>query len=383
MRKSIRLGRPKVGFLESQALLKVMKSGQLTSGPQGDALERDWANLHGVQHAVAVSSGTAALELALRAVGVGPGDEVITPAFSWVATANAVTALGARAVFCDLEPHGFLMDINRIPALLTRKTKAVIIVHQFGEIVDISPIKEVLRKNGVSVVEDAACAVGAAVTAGIAGQIGDVAAFSLHPRKTVTCGEGGIVCTGDAKVAEFVTAFRNHGVLKTAKTGPSASRAVGLNDFSDFGMNYRLPETSASIARIQLRRLPKLLASRQKLAQLYQIALRDFFWLEPPQERKSEIVSNWQSFVITLKHDKQNLQTKLISFLRNRGVEASIGSVAIHLTPFYATPGLDSLANSERAYSRSVALPLHPGLRARHINFVVRQLTLFEREFLC
>jgi perosamine synthetase len=262
------IARPSLGEDELEAVRQVLESGWLTQGPWVRRLETEFATRHGVRHAFAVTSCTTALHLALLALGIGPDDEVIVPAFTWVSTANVVVHCGATPVFVDIAEDGFNIDPSRLAAAVTARTRAVIAVHLFGLTAEMDRLRAVLPDH-VPLIEDAACAAGADFQGRPAGSLGLMGCFSLHPRKSITCGEGGLITTNDAALAARIDTFRNHGASISEEARHRGPRPYDLPEFKIFGYNYRLTDIQAAVAVVQLGKLDQFIAERDVLARRY------------------------------------------------------------------------------------------------------------------
>lgn len=352
----IRITRPHLADAEARAVTGVLASGFLVQGPTVARFEERVAALTGAPHAVAVSSGTAALHLALLAAGVGPGDDVVTSAFTFPATANVVELVGARPVLVDIDPTTFNLDVAGVEAAVTARTRAIVPVHEFGLMADMEAIGHLASRRGIPVVEDAACALGASQSIGgqrvPAGAAGDLACFSFHPRKSVTTGEGGAITARDAAIAGRLRRLRNHG-LEPGRDGL---------DVVEPGFNYRMTELQAALGLAQAERLAWALDERRRLAARYDEALADVAWLQRPHEPKHRAHA-WQSYVVLLEDgiDREGL----IARLAERGVEAVRGAYAVHRLRFYRerygyAPGRFPAASA--AHDRALALPLWPDM---------------------
>jgi perosamine synthetase len=269
---TIPMAHPDIGPAEESAVLRVLRSGQLAQGGEVEALEAEFANRVGAGFAVCVSSGTAALHAALAAAGVGAGDEVITVAFTFVASVNPILMLGGTPVFVDIEQDSFLIDIRGVVDALSRRTRAIIPVHLYGQPVDVDEMRTACAGADVVIVEDSAQAIGASYRGVRVGALGDAAAFSLYATKNITAGEGGIVTTNQADVAAFVRKFRQHG-MKTRYS------------YDGLGFNYRMTDLQAAIARSQLARLDQITARRQAIARRYTSVLSEVADIRCPEER--------------------------------------------------------------------------------------------------
>ncbi len=325
--KPIPIALPTVGEPEWQALRSCFESGWLTQGPQVRAFEQAFAKAHGVPHAIATTSCTTALHLALTAMGIGPGDEVIVPAFTWVATANVVFHCGATPVLADVDPSTFNLDPAGLPALRSERTRAVIPVHLFGLCADVPAVRELLP--GVAILEDAACAVGARLDATPAGGLGDAGAFSFHPRKTLTTGEGGMVTTGDPELAERMVRLRNHGASVSEEERHHGPQPYRLPDFDVAGFNYRMTDLQGAVGRVQLQRLEELLAGREKAAAFYADSLADLEWLHTPRPPAAGR-HGWQSYVCLVDESRAPLsRNRMMERLQERGIATRPGTHAL------------------------------------------------------
>lgn len=351
----IRLAQPAIDERDIAAVSGVLESGWLIQGAEVRAFEQELSELTGAAHAVAVSSGTAALHLGLLALGVGPGDEVAVAAFSWPAPANAIVMAGARPVFVDIEPRTLGMNPELLGSVLAARPsiKAVIPVHAFGAIADVAGIMGAAQARGIPVLEDAACAIGVHLDGCSAGTWGIAGCFSFHPRKVVTTGEGGAVVTNDRALADRVRALRNHG-LDPNNPAP---------DFTMAGLNCRMTDFQGALGRVQLSKLPELLAARRTAASWYADALADVP-VERPHSATPES-HNYQSYVVLLPSALAPHRDSIIQRLRRAGVEATIGTHHIPLTGYYQRefgyrpgdfPVTDDIA------ARAVSLPMHHAL---------------------
>ncbi|MDB4968470.1 MAG: DegT/DnrJ/EryC1/StrS aminotransferase [Myxococcales bacterium] len=353
------MARPLMGPEEAAAVARVLASGWVMQGPEVEAFEADFARAVGAPHAAAVSSGTAALHLALLAVGVRPGDEVVTVSHSFIATANSVRLCGATPVFVDIEAGTFNMDPARVEAAITPHTRAILCVHQMGMPCDLAAIGAVATARGVALVEDAACAAGSEVRAGSDGAgsdgwqaIGrphsDAACFSFHPRKLITTGDGGMVTTRDAAVDERIRAWRSHGTRDGV-----------------YGLNYRMTDLQAAVGRVQLGRLPGLVVERRRLVEELRRRLPTVaFPVEPLWAR-----SNWQSLCV--RFSSANAAAAARARLEAAGVAARPGITNAHEEPAQRDGLRAPLPESERAHRECVLLPLPSGMTADELNRVV------------
>jgi dTDP-4-amino-4,6-dideoxygalactose transaminase len=344
---------PDIQPQDIEAVVNVLKSGMLVQGRNVEELERSIANYLGVKHAIAVSNGTASLHLALLVLGIGPGDEVIVPAFSYIATANVVELVGAKPVFVDISLEDYNIDVEQIENKITNRTKAVIPVHEFGLACDIDKVVSIAKKHKIKVIEDAACALGATSNGRFAGTFGDVSSFSFHPRKAITGGEGGLIVTNNDRLADKFRVLRNHGI----------SMSNGKMEFVDAGYNYRLTDFQAALILSQFQRLETILTTKDNLAKIYFDELADVNNIKLPQipNRKRH---TWQSFhiVISEKVDRD----KLIVKLKKEGIGSNHGAQCIPYQAYYKNKyNLDSeklFPNALNAFRQGLAIPLYEKL---------------------
>lgn len=355
------MARPFLGVEEEAAAARVLRSGWIMQGPEVAAFEREFADFVGAPHACAVSSGTSALHLGLLAIGVRPGDEVITVSHSFVATANSIRYCGATPVFVDIEHETYNIDVRAIERALTPKTRAILCVHQLGQPCDLRAIVDLARARGLGVVEDAACAAGSEIEWRADGHAdrdnrwerigkphGDIACFSFHPRKLITTGDGGMVTTADATMDANLRAWRSH------------TAAAGI-----VGFNYRLTDVQAAIGRVQLGRLPGLVAERENLVASLRQRLPGLRFPSLPAWART----NWQSLCVRL--PSADAATALLARLADAGIAARPGLVNAHELPGQCDGVREPLLESERAARECVMLPLPSGMTALELDRVV------------
>lgn len=372
-KRNIAIALPVTGEEEWLATRESIESGWLTQGPKVAEFEKNFALMHGVKHALAVTSCTTGLHLALAAMGVGPGDEVIVPAFTWVATANVVLYCGATPVFVDVSPITFNIDPAQLASKITDKTKVVIPVHLFGLCAEMSAIREVLPAH-VRVLEDAACAAGANYNGTMAGGLGDVASFSFHPRKSITTGEGGMVTTNDDKLFEVMSQMRNHGATISEEQRHYGPKPYILPDFNLLGFNYRMTDLQGSVGLIQLPKLNGFIEERAKWAQFYREQLTDIDWLVLPQE--PEVGRHgWQSFVTYVDPLLAPFsRNELMEILQNKGVSTRPGTHAVHMLGLYQEKydlKPENFPGARDCNDYTMAIPLHNRMSSEDFHYVV------------
>lgn len=354
----IKLSKPYISEDCIDWVTEVLRSGSLVQGKYVDLFEQEVQKYLGVEHALLVSNGTAALHLSLIALGIGPGDEVIVPAFTYPATANVVELVGAKTVLVDITLDDFCIDTSLIEAAITPKTKAIMPVHEFGQAAKMDTLMEVARKYGLYVIEDAACALGAEFDGRKVGTFGNAGCFSLHPRKAITSGEGGIIVTNDDEVAEKIKIYRNHGIAYK-------------NDKMDFvaaGFNYRLTDFQAALCLPQLNMIETLIRNRLESAALYDEGLKNIFQIKIPVSFTDRRMI-YQTYHILLNTDID--RNKLILALKSKGIETNYGAQALNTLTYYSRKYgycADDCPNAVRANTQGLSLPLGMHLNSQDVK---------------
>lgn len=366
----MRLAIPVTGPEEVAAVAEVLGTGNLTQGPVTRRFEELVKERIGTDHASATSSATTGLHMALKALGVGPGDEVVLPAFSFPATANVVVQLGAVPVFADIDATTFNLLPESCAEAITPLTKVIMPVHAFGLCADMDAINAVAASGGIPVLEDAACALGATYRGGSAGALGDVGVFSFHPRKVITTGEGGMVTTSDPKLAERMAILRTHGSV----------RGERYLSFVDAGFNYRLSDVLSAIGVVQMGRLDGILSDRRRLAEELTARLQTVPGVETPQVPDGHNHA-YQSYVVTL--DPAVDRDAVIDAMSRREIETTLGTYGMHLQPFFeSTYGTspEQFPNATRAHHQALTLPLHTFLSEDDLDRIAQALSEAVRE---
>jgi perosamine synthetase len=379
--RRIPITKPYIGEEEIKAVEGPLKSGWLVQGPMVREFERKFEDFTGIAHALAASSCTTALHMAVAALGLKPGDEVIVPAFTWVATANVVEYMGARPVFCDIDLDTFNIDVDQIESVISPRTVGMIPVHLFGLAADMDPIMSVARERGLWVIEDAACAFGSLYHGKHVGSIGELGCFSFHPRKSITTGEGGMVTTSRDDLAQTVSSLRDHGASLSDYDRHRGSGSYQLADYNLLGYNYRLTDLQAAVGSVQMDRADWILGERFRCAAAYDLLLGDETWLQtprtPPERRHA-----YQAYVCLFRpdaptmsaverlHDRRN---RLMAELEGEGVATRPGTHAAFAQGYYRSRyGLEPAAfpNAFMADRLSLALPLYPEMTEGDLEYV-------------
>lgn len=372
----IPIARPVLGEAEAAAASRAVLSGWVTQGPEVAAFESEFAGYVGAAHACAVSNCTTALHLALLALGVGAGDEVVTVSHSYIATANAIRHAGAEPVFVDIDEQTFNLDPALLEDAIGPRTRAILCVHQMGMPCDLAAILAVARAHDLPVIEDAACAIGSEVLwhgewQRIGRPHGDVACFSFHPRKVITTGDGGMLTTNRADLDKQFRLLRQHG-MSISDTVRHASATVLVERYDSVGYNYRMTDIQAAVGRAQLERLPEIIAERRKLAARYSEQLTQLPGLSPPHE-PGNARSNWQSYCIRLPNSLD--QRAVRQAMQDEGVATRSGIMCAHRELAYADLQQSvPLPMSEAAQDGCILLPLFPGMSDAEQSLVVETL---------
>lgn len=375
----IPLSQPDITQAEVDAVTRVLRSGRLSLGPRQDLFEQMVADRCGRNHGVAVSSGTAGLHLALLALGVGPGDEVITTPFSFIASANCILMAGATPVFVDIDPVNLNMDPAKTEAAITPNTKAILAVEVFGNCAGMDKIAAVAQRNEVPLIEDCCEALGGAHRGQRVGAYGRVGVFAFYPNKQVTTGEGGVIVTDDDRLADMCRSMRNQG--RAAKADPQISNTVSWLDHERMGYNYRLSEIHAALGVAQMERLDEILAKRRRVAAMYLRRLMS--WDElivPTVEAGCEDEMSWFVFVVRLNDQYSHVERdRILAGLRRHEIGCANYFPCIHLQTFYREKFATAKGDfpvAESIAERTIALPFHNNLDETHVELVCHTLRI-------
>jgi len=374
---------------EIESVLEPLRSGWLVQGPKVREFEDLWSAFTGAEHSIAVTSCTTALHLSLAALGFGPGDEAIVPAFTWISTANVVEHLGGSVVFADIDLASFNIDPARIEELITPRTKAILPVHLFGLAAEMEAINAIAERHGLWVVEDAACGFGATVHGRHVGTMGHTGCFSFHPRKAITTGEGGMITTQDTQLAERLRRLRDHGAAISDLQRHLGAKPYLLADHPEAGYNQRMTDLQAALGGAQMHRAEAIVAERQSLAATYDAAFSDLYWLQPPvtpaghghgyqsypclfepgQVRQALNAGNEQQ--LNAVRERRNAWMEA---LQQQGVSTRPATHAVHMLSYYRNKYQlrpDQFPAAQAANDCSISLPMFHGMRAEEQAFVI------------
>ena len=387
---NIPIARTSLTDQEINSVLEPLRSGWLVQGPKVKEFEEKWSAFTDAKHSIAVTSCTTALHLSLAALGFGPGDEAIVPAFTWIATANVVEHLGGNVVFCDIDLRTFNIDVNQLESKITSKTKAIIPVHLFGLSAEMDKINDIAKRFNVSVIEDAACGFGSRFMGKHVGTLGDTGCFSFHPRKAITTGEGGMITTNSDELAVKLRRLRDHGAAMSDLQRHLGAKPYLLADHPDAGYNQRMTDLQAALGSEQMNRAHEIVLERRELAAKYNTEFSNLEWLQTPAIIQG-YDHGYQSYPCLFKPEELNLTSvKKVNDLRNEwmdklqktGISTRPATHAVHMLTFYREKyhlKPEDFPNSYIANDCSISLPLFHGMKSQEQDYVIEQVLAFDK----
>ena len=367
---------------EIQSVIAPLESGWLVQGPKVQEFESKWSEFTGSKNSLAVTSCTTALHLSLAALGFGPGDEAIVPALTWISTANVVEHLGGKVIFCDIDPLTFNIDVSQIEGKITANTKAILPVHLFGLSAHMHPINEIAKRHNLWVIEDAACGFGAKYHGAHVGTLGTTGCFSFHPRKAITTGEGGMVTTSDADLADKIRCLRDHGATMSDLQRHLGAKPYLLADHPEAGYNQRMTDIQGALGSAQMDRAAEIVAERQRLAGIYDRAFSGLDWLRTPVCPEG-YQHGYQSYPCMFRPDNLSLsnvqavntaRNGWMEELQNAGISTRPATHAVHMLTYYKNKyGLvpSNFPNAYIANDCSISLPLFHGMTNSEQEYVI------------
>ena len=368
-------GRQCIDEEDVQAVVDVLRSDWLTTGPAIETFEKAFSNYIGVKYAIAVNSGTAALHAAMYAIGIQSGDEVIVPPMTFAATANCVVYQRGTPVFADVESDTLLIDPAQVEAKITAKTKAIIAVDYAGQPCDWDILREIADRHKLMLVADGCHALGAEYKGQKVGTLADLTVFSFHPVKHITTGEGGMITTNDSNLAERMRVFRSHGI--TADHKQREKEGSWFYEMIDLGYNYRITDFQCALGKSQLKKLPKWIERRQEIAQRYNEAFQNWHGVTPLSVR-SKAFHAYHLYVVKLDLKDTDLDRGMVfKTMREAGIGVNVHYIPVHLHPYYrrsfqTMPGLCPVA--EDAYAQIISLPIFPAMSFRDLDYIIQSL---------
>ena len=360
---------PWITKVDKKAILDALDATLLTDGPKLREFESAFARFTGAKYAIGVSNATAALQLCIKSLGIGSGDEVIVPDMTFVATANAVMLSGATPVFADVENETMNISAESIRDKINSKTKAILPVHFAGKVCDIIKITKIAKENNLSVIEDCAHAIGARYGKKHVGNFGNAGCFSFYPTKNITTIEGGMIITNSKKIADYVSSARNHGLNKTLVQRYSSGKPWDY-DMIESGWNYRLDEIRSALGLSQLGRIKKLNAQRKKIFEYYNKRLNGINGLITPQ---SSVLDDhvYHLYIMKVKKNNNVSRDELFTKLEEYGIKTTVHYKPLHMFTAFKKLKSDNLENSERLYEEIISLPFYPNIPKKHQDYVI------------
>ena len=376
--KKIQLTEPLFGDEELEMVQKCLESKWVTQGP----ITKDFEDLvcarQKVKHSLATTSCTAALHLSALSLNIGPGDEVIVPAFTWITSANAAEYVGAKAVFVDIDPLTYNLDVTKLEAAISSKTRAIIAVHLFGLAAEMDPIMKIAGRHGLAVIEDAACAIGTTYNGEAVGGIGTLGCFSFHPRKVITTGEGGCVTTNNDDLAASIASLRNHGSTGLPDSTKEEIGPWTMTTFKKLGFNLRLSDIQSAVGVAQFARLDVLLKERRQLALNYSELLGQLDGIAVPTKNVNSVGHTFQSYVIRVLEGGRRKRNQIMQHLADHDIASRPGTHAVHKLGYYASRynlKPDDYPIAAQSEDQTITLPIFPGMTEKQQNKVVSVLT--------
>lgn len=366
----IPLSRPYIDNKDRKAVDAVLRTDFLSLGPKLVEFEDNFATYIGIEGSCAVSSGTAGLHLAVKALGIGIGDEVITSPFSFIASSNCLLYEGAKPVFVDIDETTFNMDPTKIESVITKRTKAILVVHIFGQTAQMDQIMEIAKKHNLKIIEDACESLGARFKGKVAGTFGDLGIFAFYPNKQMTTGEGGMIVSNSKKLLSVVKSLRNQGRVESKKQSFSSNKWLKSEIL---GYNYRLDEMSCALGISQLKKIKFMIGQRRRVASTYNRVLSGLQWILQPQIG-TERTHTWFVYVVRITNGKRNL---IINKLAKKGIQTRNYLPVIHLQPFMKKMfgfKKGDFPVCEKISSETLALPIFVGLSTKDIKYVCDEI---------
>lgn len=354
-----------------QAVVDVLQSDFLTTGPKIAEFEQTVADYVGAKYAVAISNGTSALHAACFAAGIGPGDEVITTPLTFAASANCVLYCGGTPVFADVDPKTYNIDPEDIRRKITDRTKAIIAVHLAGQPCDMDAIHSIAREHGLIVIEDGAHALGSVYKGKKVGSLSDMTTFSFHPVKPITTGEGGMIVTDNEEFYKKMVLFRSHGITRDASMMTRNDGPWFYQQF-DLGYNYRITDIQCALGCSQMKKLDRFLARRKEIVARYNEAFADCDNIITPYQL-SDTESGWHLYIVQVKNCDRR---QVFETMREKGIGVNVHYIPVYMHPYYQEHGYENVhcANAEEIYSHIISLPLYPGLTSEQQDYVIDTL---------
>lgn len=372
----IPIAKPYLTADEAQAAYDTILTGWITQGPRVAEFEEKFAAYTGAKYAVALSNCTTALHLAMIVAGIGPGDEVICPSMSYIATANSIKYVGAKPIFAEVNPANYNLDVKDAARKITPRTKAILLVHQIGMPADIDAFKELASIHNLKLIEDAACAAGSSYKGAKIGSHSELVCFSLHPRKVISTGDGGFVTTNREDYYQRMKLLRQHGMSINDRVRHESSKLI-FEDHVEVGYNYRMTDIQAAVGIKQLEKLNWIVEERRKIAMRYHEAFRDIDYIRLPKEENGYF-SNYQSYSIYLQDDCPVSRNEIMQKMLDDGIATRRGIMTSHRETAYKAEcaGL-SLPISENAADRSIILPLYIPMKDEEIEKVIEAFRMY------